>query len=33
VERPDNKIIYEADIKINGRKKEIELFPDGKFVK
>jgi hypothetical protein len=33
LERPGNKIIYEADIKINGKKKEIELFPDGKFVK
>jgi hypothetical protein len=33
VERPANKIIYEADIKINAKKKEVELFPDGKFVK
>jgi hypothetical protein len=33
VERPGNKMIYEADIKINGKKKEVELFPDGKFAK
>ncbi|HSZ87327.1 MAG TPA: PepSY-like domain-containing protein [Puia sp.] len=33
VERAAHKIIYEADIKINGKKKEVELFPNGKFVK
>jgi hypothetical protein len=33
IEKADGKIIYEADIKVNGNKKEIELFADGKFVK
>jgi len=33
IEKTDGKIIYEADIKVNGKKKEIELFEDGKFVK
>ena len=33
IKKSDGKIIYEADIKMNGKKKEVELFPDGKFVK
>ncbi|HLK31259.1 MAG TPA: PepSY-like domain-containing protein [Puia sp.] len=33
IERADGKIVYEADIKWNGKKKEVELFADGKFVK
>ena len=33
VERTASKLIYEADIIINGQGKEVELFPDGKFVK
>ena len=32
-ENPGGKIIYEADIKVNDKKKEVELFADGKFVK
>jgi|SRR5579862_3108842 len=33
VERPVNNIIYEVNIKTAGGKKEVELFPDGKFIK
>jgi hypothetical protein len=33
IEKADGKIIYEADIKLNGKKKELELLPDGSFVK
>jgi hypothetical protein len=33
IEKAGGKIIYEADIKINGKKKEVELYEDGKFVK
>ena len=32
-EMPGNKIIYEVAIKVNGKKKGIELNPDGSFVK
>lgn len=32
-EKPGGKIIYETVIKIHGKKKEIELNPDGTFVK
>jgi len=32
IEKPGGKIIYEADIKTNGKKKEVELFEDGKFL-
>ena len=32
-EMPGNKIIYEVAIKINGRKKALELNPGGGFVK
>jgi hypothetical protein len=33
VEKAAHGIMYEADVKINSKKKEVELFPDGKFVK
>ena len=33
IEKPGGKIFYEAEIKINGKKKEVELYPDGKYVK
>lgn len=33
IEKWDGKTIYEAGIKIKGKKKEVELFADGKFVK
>jgi hypothetical protein len=33
IEKPGDKIFYEAVIKVNGRKKELELLPDGSFVK
>lgn len=32
-EQPGNKILYEVAIKVNGKKKGIELNPDGSFVK
>ena len=32
-EMPGNKIIYEAAITINGKKKGVELKPDGSFIK
>jgi Putative beta-lactamase-inhibitor-like, PepSY-like len=32
-EQPGNKILYEVTIKVNGKKKGIELNPDGSFVK
>ena len=32
IEKPGNKIFYEAVIKVNGKKKEIELNADGSFV-
>jgi hypothetical protein len=33
VEKPGNKVYYEAIIKINGKKKEVEINPDGSFIK
>ena len=33
IENTGGKIIFEADIKVNGKKKEVELLADGKFVK
>ncbi|MBS1668940.1 MAG: PepSY-like domain-containing protein [Bacteroidetes bacterium] len=33
IEKPDGKIIYETDLKWKGKKKEVELYPDGKLVK
>jgi hypothetical protein len=32
-EQPGNKVIYEVTIKVNGKKKGIEINPDGSFVK
>lgn len=32
-EKPGGVIIYETIIKVNGKKKEIEINPDGTFVK
>lgn len=32
-EKADGKIIYEAGIKMKGKKMEVELFGDGRFVK
>ena len=32
-EQPGNKILYEVIIKVNGKKKGIEINPDGSFVK
>jgi hypothetical protein len=33
IEKAGGKIFYEAVIKVKGKKKEIELMPDGSFVK
>lgn len=33
IEKPLNKIFYEVNIKVNGKKKELELDADGRFVK
>jgi hypothetical protein len=33
IEKADGKIIYEAGIKMKGKKMEVELLGDGKFVK
>lgn len=33
LEKPGRKLIFEADIKAGGIKKEVELFADGRFVK
>ena len=33
IEQPGGKILYEADIKTGGKTKEVELHPDGSFVK
>ena len=32
-EQPGDKILYEVTIKVNGKKKGIELNPDGSFIK
>lgn len=32
-EQPGNKVLYEVTIMVNGKKKGIELNPDGSFVK
>jgi hypothetical protein len=32
-EQPSGKIIYEANIKIKGKKRELEFFPDGRPAK
>jgi len=33
IEKADGKNIYEADIKVSGKRKEVELWEDGRFVK
>jgi hypothetical protein len=33
IEKPGNKILYEAVIRVNGKRKELEMNPDGSFVK
>jgi hypothetical protein len=33
IEKASGKFFYEVVIKVNGKKKEIELRPDGSFVK
>jgi Putative beta-lactamase-inhibitor-like, PepSY-like len=33
IEKPEGKIFYEVNIKVNSKKKELELTPDGSFVK
>jgi Putative beta-lactamase-inhibitor-like, PepSY-like len=33
IEKPDAKILYEVNITVNGKKKELELNPDGSIVK
>lgn len=33
LEKPNGKIIYETVIKVKDKKKEIEMNPDGSFVK
>ncbi|MBK5272823.1 MAG: PepSY-like domain-containing protein [Bacteroidia bacterium] len=32
-EQPGNKILYEVTIEVNGKRKSIEIHPDGSFVK
>lgn len=32
IEKPGGKILYEANIKVNGKKKELELNADGSFA-
>jgi len=33
IEKPGNKTFYELNIKVNGKKKELELDAEGKFIK
>ena len=33
LEKPGGKVLYETVIKVGGKKKEIEINPDGSFVK
>ena len=33
IEKAAGKLFYEADIKLKGKKMEVELFADGRFVK
>ena len=33
IEKPGNKILYEVNIKIKGKKKELEMNPDGSLEK
>ena len=32
IEKPGGKILYEAVIKVNGKRKEMEVNPDGSFA-
>ena len=32
LEQPGDKLLYEATIKVNGKKKTVELKPDGSFA-
>lgn len=32
IEKPGNTVLYEVNIKVKGKKKELELDPSGKFV-
>jgi hypothetical protein len=32
-EQPGNKVLYEVAIKVNGKKKSLEINPDGSWVK
>ena len=32
IEKPGGKVLYEANIKVNGKKKELELNADGSFA-
>lgn len=32
IEKPGNKVYYETVIKINSKKKEVEVNPDGSFI-
>ena len=33
IEKAGGKILYEAEIKLKGKKMEVELFADGRFLK
>jgi len=33
VEKEDGRLVYEAEFKLDGKKKEAEFKPDGTFIK
>ena len=33
IEKPGGKILYEVNITVNGKKKELEMNPDGSLAK
>ena len=33
IEKPDSKVLYEVNIKVKGKKKELEMDGEGNFVK
>lgn len=33
VEKSDGRLVYEAEFKLDGKKKEAEFKPDGTFIK
>ena len=33
VEKEDGRLVYEAEFKLQGKKKEAEFIPDGTFIK